>query len=150
MEKIVVGIDGSESSTDALRFAVKEAEAHDATVYAVHAWMMPVLPAEPGIGPPPVDYPGFMDEVREAAEELVGRVVDEVVEETGTKVRVEKVTAEGPAEAVLLDAAKGADLLVVGTHGRGGLAKFLLGSVSEDISEHASCPVIVHRGESGD
>jgi nucleotide-binding universal stress UspA family protein len=150
MEKIVAGVDGTESSTGALRYAVKEAEAQGGTVYAVHAWMVPVLPAEPGIGPPPIDYPGFVEEVREAAQELVARVVDEVVAGTGTSVRIEQVVAEGPAESVLLDAAKGADLLVVGTHGRGGLAKFLLGSVSDDISEHAPCPVVVYRGESDD
>ena len=63
-----------------------------------------------------------------------------------SKARVRQVVAEGNTAEVLLDAAEGADLLVVGSRGHGGFARALLGSVSQHCTHHAHCPVVVTRG----
>jgi nucleotide-binding universal stress UspA family protein len=146
MEKIVVGIDGSEQSKDALRFAVEEAEVHGARVLAVHAWMVPIPPVEPELVAPPIDYPALVKELQEAAERLLDGVVDEVLGK-GNVVRVDRVAVEGPAPSALLDAAADADLIVVGSRGHGGFAKLLLGSVSEQVARHAPCPALIYRNK---
>jgi nucleotide-binding universal stress UspA family protein len=145
MEKIVVGVDGSEQSKDALRFALEEGELRDATVVAVHAWTLPVAPVDETLVPTPVDYPALFQELQEAADGLLESVVEEVTGAEGTGVRVERVAVEGPPAAVLLDAAADAGLIVVGSSGHGGFAKLLLGSVSEHVARHAPCPVLIHR-----
>jgi nucleotide-binding universal stress UspA family protein len=146
--KIVVGIDGSEPSEDALRWAVEEGRVHGALVVAVHAWEPPVLPAD--VEPVPArDYVGILAEVQEAAERLVEESVRKVAgAEAGA--RVDAVAVEGRAAEVLVDAAADADLLVVGSRGLGGFLGLLLGSVSQQCVNHAPCPVLVHRRPRGD
>jgi nucleotide-binding universal stress UspA family protein len=143
MAKIVVGIDGSDASKDALRWAVEEARLRRAAVVAVHAWQVP--PPVPSLGPAPgVDVVDVVPPLEEGAEELVQSVVAEVVGDA-PDVEVEAVVREGPAPAVLIDAASGADLLVVGSRGHGGFVALLLGSVSQQVATHAPCPVLIHR-----
>jgi nucleotide-binding universal stress UspA family protein len=145
--RIVVGIDGSALGRAALAWARDEARVHEATLVAVHAWtFVPPPPiAEPGMVPlPPPDLVGELEGEREAAQ----AVLDEAVAELdGSGVRVEERLAEGPAGDALVAAAADADLLVVGSHGRGGLAAALLGSVSQHVVKHAPCPVVIVRGE---
>jgi nucleotide-binding universal stress UspA family protein len=143
MEKIVVGIDGSEESRNALRFAVEEGEAHGARVVALHAWEAPVAAVDPSLTAPPVDYPALLVEVREAAERFAETFVEEAVGDK--RDRVEPLAVEGSAAAALLDAAEDADLVVVGSRGHGGFARLVLGSVSEQVAHHAPCPVVIHR-----
>jgi nucleotide-binding universal stress UspA family protein len=142
MAKIVVGIDGSEQSRDALRWALEEARLRSAEIVAVHAWAPPPTMPEPG------PAPGFelvtvLPQVREAGEQLVRGVVEEVA--SGLQVTVEPVAVEGPPVAALVDAAKDADLLVVGSRGHGGFAALLVGSVSQALAHHAPCPLVIHR-----
>jgi nucleotide-binding universal stress UspA family protein len=144
MDRIVVGIDGSEQSKGALRYAVEEGRVHGAPVVAVLAWDAPVPPADATIAPP-VDFPALLAEAQAEAEGLLEDVVAEVVGADADGVRVERRAIEGPPAAVLLDAAGVADLLVVGSRGRGGFARLLLGSVSEQVAHHAPCPVLIHR-----
>ena len=141
MKRIVVGVDGSEPSAAALRWAVDEGRVRDAEVEAVHAWSYPPMTSITGFVPPP----SFTDkDLAEEARAVVERMC-EAVEGRGTRV-VPKVV-HGPAAAALLNVAEGADLLVVGSRGRGGFAGLLLGSVSQQVAQHAPCPVVIVRGK---
>jgi len=142
---IVVGVDGSEASHEALRFAVAEARLRDARVVAVHVWtFIPPTPiGDPGMMPMPAgDYPGQLEAERAAAEaELEGALAAAFPE--GTPGEVEARLAEGDAAEALVDEAEGAELLVVGSRGRSGIASVLLGSVSRHVVSHAPRPVVV-------
>jgi nucleotide-binding universal stress UspA family protein len=137
-QRIVVGVDGSESSKQALRWAIRQAELTGGSVEAVTAWH---VPSAYGLAPVPVD----------AAEDFEGdakRVLTEALAEVSglaPEVPVEPLIAEGHAATVLLEAARGADLLVVGSRGHGGFASALVGSVSLYCVLHAHCPVLVLR-----
>ncbi len=143
MEKIVVGMDGSEASKDALRWAVEDARVRGAEVIALHAYEepMPVLDAAPAT---PLDLPGLVTEFYEGALKFVTDVVNDVVGNAVTVDVAPIAVEEEPAKA-LLDAARDADLLVVGSHGHG-LSGLLLGSVSLECAQHAACPVLIYRG----
>lgn len=134
--RIVVGIDGSQSSHAALETALREARCLDATVEAVLAHQTH-LPSY-GIGPMVIPMPSS-GELQAAAE----RSLAEVVAAHPTDVRVEQIVVDGPAARSLLDVAEGADLLVVGSRGRGGFVGLLLGSTSQHVVTHAPCPVLV-------
>jgi nucleotide-binding universal stress UspA family protein len=135
MERIVVGIDGSETAAAALAFAMSEARLHDAELEVIISW------TEPYVGPTMVavaDPTVFAD----AAARTLGRALD-AVDAAAWPVKVSGRVVRGSAAAALVDAAKGADLLVVGSRGRGGFVGLLLGSVSQQVVHHAPCPVVV-------
>jgi nucleotide-binding universal stress UspA family protein len=142
---MVVGVDGSEPSRSAARWAVEEARLRGARLVAVHAWSyMPSLPVDSL--DPMLASPDFGEALGRDAE----RFVDEEVERLRADapgVEIEARAVEGPAAAVLGDVAKGADLLVLGTRGHGGFSGLLLGSVSQQVSHHAPCPLVLvpHR-----
>jgi len=136
--RIVVGVDGSEPSKAALRWAIEEARLRGAPVLAVHAWLMQ-FGAGPGFVVPAVEP----NDVQREAESML----DAAIAEVGTEgLDVDRVAVEGVAARVLIEAAEGADLLVVGSRGHGGFAGLLLGSVSQQCAHHAPCPVVVVRG----
>src|SRR3972149_5670850 len=124
MGTIVVGVDGSKSSQEALRFALDEARLRGASVKAIFAWVLPFAGnASMGL------IPSVLAAFRAEAEQLLG----EAVTETGgaSDVSIERIVVEGPAGKSLIEAAKGAELLVVGSRGRGGFTGLLLGSVCQ-------------------
>lgn len=135
--RIVVGLDGSPSSYAALRWAVRQAELVGGVVDAVtgcefpslYGWSAPVVP-------PDLDLDVAHRRLAEELDEVLGR--DRAVE-----VRPRVVHAD-PTEA-LIDAAQGAEALVVGSRGRGTFARALLGSVSHRCAMHAPCPVVIVR-----
>jgi nucleotide-binding universal stress UspA family protein len=136
MGRIVVGIDGSPGSREALRFALEEARLRGSSITAVFAWSLPLAVDAPG---------GLMPELvadfqAEATEELQA-VVAEAGDLAGAP--VEQVVVEGAPAKRLLEAAKDAELLVVGSRGRGGFTGLLLGSVSQQCAHHAPCPVVI-------
>ena len=141
--RIVVGVDGSEHSMRALRWALEEASFRKARLEAVTVWHY-TSTGDTGYGGfPPVD-PGQL-------EEGARRVLEDALEQVGADASpcpVEPIVVEGGAAPALLATAKGADLLVVGTRGRGGFRGLLLGSVSSQCVHHAPCPVVVvpHEG----
>ncbi len=142
---IVVGVDGSAPSKAALRFAVEEARLRDARVLAVHAWLYvpAVSMGEPGLlAMPSGDLPGQLDAERHVAEAGLRAAVEEAFEEKPS-VEVDERLVEGDAGEVLVAEASEADLIVVGSRGRGELASALLGSVSSHVVHHAGCPVVV-------
>ncbi|MFE7589824.1 universal stress protein [Kitasatospora sp. NPDC057512] len=139
--RIVVGVDGSEPSDRALRWAVRQAELTGAAVVAVIAWEYPTYHGARGWFPP-----GITDEAELAgrARQEVDRAVRRAVgEEPPVEVRTE--ARYGTPAGALVEAARGADLLVVGSRGLGGFAGMLLGSVAQHCTRHAGVPVVVVR-----
>ncbi len=146
METIIVGVDGSECSLAALRFAVAEARLREARLRVVHAWATPPVStyheAEHAIR---TDFDGMHD----AAQALLDEVVDKALGDDSGIV-VEKAVVEGPPAAALVDAARDAALLVVGSRGLGGFKALLLGSVGQQCAHHAPCPVVIVRDAPGE
>ncbi|WP_412751621.1 universal stress protein [Krasilnikovia sp. M28-CT-15] len=137
MPRIVVGVDGSATSRKALRWALGQAIAIGGLVEAVIAWE---VPDSFGVGPTVRD-----------GEDLAGtahqRLADAISEVSAAfaGIPVQRQVLRGHPAEVILDRAKDADLLVVGSHGHGGFAGALLGSVSQSCVHHATCPVVVVR-----
>jgi len=142
METIVVGVDGSECARDALVRAAKEAALRGARLQVVCAWEIPPAVYAGGLAPA-IDQ-ATLDGFRENAEAVVREAVAEV-ERVQPSVPCEGEALEGQPAEVLLDQARDASLIVVGTRGRGGFASLLLGSVSQQVVHHAPCPVLVVR-----
>jgi len=136
---VVVGVDGSASAQEALRWAVEDARRRGCRVDVVSAWHpdFGLL-----IGPLPADVGRQLSpQGLRAARQTV---LDEAV--AGIEgVEVRGVLVEGDPRTVLTKASVGAELLVVGNRGHGTVAEAVLGSVSSYCVHHASCPVVVIR-----
>jgi len=140
--RIVVGVDGSQAAREALAWAVRQAELTGASIDAVIAWHNPVV-----IGGMPYGPLAVLEESdfgRFAAITLDNSIRAVVGADSAVSLR--PVIQEGNAAQVLVDAADGADLLVVGSRGHGGFAEALLGSISQHCVHHARCPVVIIRG----
>ena len=140
MSRIVVGVDGSEHSLVALRWALREATFRQATVDAVYAWHAPAWFMAEGFTRS--EFTAFGRELEEQA----GSILRALVQQVATpflQVRIEEIVVNDRPAKALLDIAGGADLLVVGSRGRGGFKGLLLGSVSAQCVAHAPCPVVV-------
>ncbi|MEV6881412.1 MULTISPECIES: universal stress protein [unclassified Streptomyces] len=142
---VVVGVDGSDSSKRAVRWAVRQAEATGGAVEAVTAWEVPQFHGALGWLPPSSGDEAALE--ARARQELIRTVEEAVGPQPPVEVRAE--ARYGTPAGVLLKAAQGASLLVVGSRGRGGFAGLLLGSVAQHCVQHAPCPVLVVRGEDG-
>jgi nucleotide-binding universal stress UspA family protein len=142
-KRIIVGVDGSDGSRSALHWAFAEAAVWDAELDVVHAWDLPFATVPPLTN---LAYHADVAAVERAAAALLDIEVATVPVRPGASPqRVEKVTVRDSATSALLQTSKGADLLVVGSRGRGGFADLLLGSVGNHCVHHASCPVAVVR-----
>jgi len=138
--RIVVGVDGSAHARQALRFALSEAALRGARVDVVGSWAVPPLAAT-GVGLVPA-FDLLRTELGDSTREvLAGELADAADAAAG--VEVEQHVAQGDAAGALVEAAAGADLLVVGSRGRGGVTGTVLGSVSRACLHHAPCPVAV-------
>jgi nucleotide-binding universal stress UspA family protein len=134
--RIVVGVDGSEQAGSAVRWAVDEADRSKAELVVLHAWEYPYRFANTGAGRgaelAAVDAAILVEQAVAAARARgLANVVEQLV--------------EGGAVQALLDASVNADLVVVGSRGRGGFKSMLLGSVARATAGHAACPVVVVR-----
>ncbi|MER6629901.1 universal stress protein [Streptomyces sp. NPDC000987] len=139
-QRIVVGVDGSDSSRSALRWAARQAVLTGAELRPVQAWRLP-----PTYGMPTdysdADFEGHAREnLRRTVQDVLGEYPD---------LNVVPQVVEGHPATVLIEAARSADLLVVGSHGHGTFAGTLLGSVSQHCVHHATCPVLVVRAHDG-
>jgi nucleotide-binding universal stress UspA family protein len=142
MSFVVVGVDGSEHGEAALEFAAEEAALRSAELRVVCAWELPALEF-PVDGAMSADVlPGLLRSIGDEADGICQAAVARV-RELQPSVSCEPRVVEGHAGSVLLDEARGATLLVVGSRGRGELAGMLLGSVSHQVLHHAPCPVTV-------
>ena len=138
MQKIVVGVDNSPGARRALEWALDEAALRDATVVAVHAWQLPYVLSTPlGVVSVPVD-----DDATAEAEAELAAVIDEVAA-AHPATPVERQVVLGSPAAALIEEGADAQLIVVGSRGRGGFAGLLLGSVSHQLAHHAPCPVVI-------
>lgn len=138
--KIVAGIDGSDSSVLALRWAAHYAAVLGARLEVVMAWEYPPSFGWSAIAP---DW-NPADDVKEVLAETARAVFGEQA-----PANVQFESGQGGAAKVLLDACEGATMLVVGSRGHGGFAGLLLGSVSSNVAEHAPCPVLIVHGTQG-
>ena len=136
-KRIVVGIDGSAQSVGAAAWAMRQAELTGSTIHAVTTWHSPNTFGYP------MPIPEGFDLAAEATKVIDGAVGRLRAENPAVEIRT--AVEEGHAAQVLVEASKGADLLVVGSRGHGELAGMLLGSVSEHCVAHAHCPVLVFR-----
>jgi nucleotide-binding universal stress UspA family protein len=133
MQKIVVGVSGSEHSKAALRWAIEDARARGAEVVALHSYdvEVPVPDAAPG---PPIDIPALVTEIHEGAQRFVSEVVEEVAgRHPSVDVAPMAFEDETPLHA-LTEASRDADLLVVGE-----------GLMSLELARVAACPVVIYR-----
>lgn len=133
---IVVGLDGSQQSKDALRWAVRQAKKQGTTVRAIAAWHHPVQFGYPRVFPD--------RELEEQAQKWLDDAVADVAKDE-PDCEVATVIERGHPPRVLLDASDQAEMLVLGHRGRGGVAGMLLGSVVLQCVQHANCPVVVIR-----
>jgi nucleotide-binding universal stress UspA family protein len=138
--RIVVGVDSSHGSKAALRWALTQARLTGTTVEAVTAWQHPTMY---GYSYGAIPFPSAGDSIAAIAEKALAETVADALGTQDEPVDVRTTVAEGPAAHVLLKAAAGAELLVVGSRGHGAFAGMLLGSVSQHCAHHAPCPVVV-------
>lgn len=136
MGTIVVGVDGSVGSGKSLDWAIGEARLRNDRLVLVHAWHVPASVAAGGAGLPISTWSVIEDAARDILHAAAERA-------RAAGANVEEALVQDRAAPALLKLAEEADLLVVGTRGRGGFAGLLLGSVSQEVAHHAPCPVVV-------
>ncbi len=145
MNRILVGVDASPPSVKALERAAEEARLRGATLEVVHAFNPPdqttAFPVVPEKGSDRAD----LEAERKKANDKLGRWLDESEVDLSDLDVEWSVLANNRATEVLIDRSKDADLVVVGSRGRGGFRGLLLGSTSEQVTRHARCPVLVVR-----
>jgi nucleotide-binding universal stress UspA family protein len=132
--RVVVGIDGSTGSDKALLWAAAQAQRTGAILEVVGAWS---IPAAAGYTPGVV-FEEFEKAVEDVSDQAVTRAT-----ELYPDLEVQQRIVESPAAPALVEASEGAELLVVGSRGRGGFRELLLGSVSQYCAHHADCPVVI-------
>jgi nucleotide-binding universal stress UspA family protein len=145
MTRVLVGVDASPPSVEALRRAVDEAKWRNAKLEVLYAFEPPehvtAFPVPPDKGADAIDPEAARDE----ANERLGAWLKEIdVDLSGLDVEWTVVPDKKPSRA-LVERSSDADLVVVGSRGRGGFAGLRLGSVSEQVTRHARCPVLVVR-----
>ncbi len=139
MHKIVVGVDGSPGSLHALEWAYSEALSTGAELTAVHGFIYPYHETRTSAGEPRNQMQlDATDELKSSLESLGPRLT------AGPVLVHARLVERSPAEA-LLEESQDADLVVVGSHGRGALRAALLGSVSRTVAQHTHCPVAIIR-----
>ncbi len=137
---VVVGVDGSATSADALQYAAEEAERRNAELVVVHAWLRPVSSGAGDMLPLVYDPSSLEEEGRTVLNEALAGTVKH---HPGLDPRAELL--HGAAGELLAERSRQAQLLAVGARGRGAFAGLLLGSVSQYVIHHAACPVLVVR-----
>lgn len=131
---IVVGVDGSPSANAATEWAAQEAELRHAKLDLVHAWNYPNL-----------GYGGYVA-VLEDFEKDAGAVLEQVAEEVRKAhpdLELQSTLVQGPTAQSIIEKAKQADMVVVGSRGKGGFTGLLLGSVGQQLVHHCPAPVVI-------
>jgi nucleotide-binding universal stress UspA family protein len=131
--RIIVGVDGSDSSLAALSYAAQLAAALDTPLEAITTWDYPVMLDAyypPGWSP------------QEDAEKLLASAVDQAFHGALPR-RFAQTVIQGPPARVMIEQSAQASMLVLGSRGHGGFTGLLLGSVSAACAEHAQCPVLI-------
>jgi nucleotide-binding universal stress UspA family protein len=139
IQRIVVGLDGSEASRVALRWALAEAALHGAHLEALHAWRAPMLFIPHAYSPDLIEM-GRMDD---AALDFIERELDAVGADADCGVVIERHEVEAFPAHALIEASGHAQLVVVGRHGQGGFPRDVIGPKAVQVAHHAVCPVSV-------
>ncbi|MCZ2849746.1 universal stress protein [Modestobacter sp. VKM Ac-2978] len=134
---IVVGVDGSPSSTQALRWALSQAALTSGEVHAVSVWHLPTTAGWETV----LDAVDWAGNARLALDTAMAAAAADGASQ------VHRHVVEGHPARALVEAAADADLLVVGNRGRGAFSGMLLGSVGLHVLAHAPCPVVVVHGD---
>ena len=134
--KVIVGVDGSPQSIEALRYAAPLSKALGHELQAFASWL-PRIALE--------DYTPEWNPEADARAALDAAITEAFGEDVPD--HLEREVVMGPAAPTLIEASKEAAMLVMGTRGRGGFKGLLLGSVSSSLAAHAHCPVLIHHGE---
>jgi nucleotide-binding universal stress UspA family protein len=140
MKMIVVGVDGSEGGAAALEFAAEEAAFRGARLRIVSAWEVPVAAYGGGFAPP-LD-PATWDALRLRSQQVADDAFA-AVKKLQPSLEAEALAVKGQPADVLREQGADAALIVVGRRGLGGFKSLLLGSVSQQVVHHATCPVVV-------
>ncbi len=135
---IVVGVDGSEPSARALRWAVEQARSRSQPLLVVACWTFP-----PMLGPAPYQPPISGEELERAADHVIDETVAAAGLDPASGIEWRRAAVAGSPAQVLTEISADADLVVVGSRGRGGFKGLLLGSVSHQLAAHAACPVVI-------
>ncbi|WP_017601485.1 universal stress protein [Nocardiopsis lucentensis] len=143
LNRVVVGVDGSANSHRALRLAVDLAKEDDGEVVVVNSWEV-AFPYDP-VSLAAAGYQLQDDVLDQKSQELVAEALADVLDEQreDTEVRVSVVRTQSNPVDALIEAARGADAIVVGSRGRGSVRGLLLGSVSQGLLHHSPVPVVV-------
>ena len=157
IERIVVGIDGTDQPSCALKRAISENDLWGARLTAVSAVPIAAGPSVMAWTPTGVDHSALLTQVRQGMDAAIDAALDgrdvHVSRHAldGRDVHVSRHALDGSAASLLIEFSTAVDLVVVGTRGRGGLAGVLLGSTSQTVLHHSTCPVMVvpsaHLGE---
>ncbi|HET6146268.1 MAG TPA: universal stress protein [Polyangia bacterium] len=140
VKSILVPTDFSDASAEALATAIAFARAFSARVTLIHVFVEPTY-----VLPPPVEMATFPFDISEIMAKVQTSLDAERqrVEKAGIQVEAETITGRAAPEIVAYAKKIGADLIVMGTHGRSGFQHALLGSVAERVVHHSPCPVLV-------
>ena len=144
-KKIMLAIDGSETSNSALEEVIKIIKDQDAQLKIVH-----VVDGASVYGGPGFDYASFLDVLREEGRVILSKAVQLIESQVPIKVEIlllELRPMQGRVSEAIVEAAQTwqADLLMIGTHGRKGFSRFFLGSVAEHVMRTATMPVLLIR-----
>jgi len=137
--RVVVGVDGSPRSEEALRYGAAVAKWQNWTLHIVHTWHVNYP-----IGPLAMDFRDIAREAQDAATRTMRDAEKDVLGDDAS-LDIRRSLEEGPAAKILIDASEGADLLIVGSRGRGSFSSLALGSVGQACVHHAHCPVLIVR-----
>ncbi len=142
--RIVVGVEGSGGARAALQFAIEEAHHRSACVDVVTAYLPTYVPVAVEMGFAPLDPIDLIAEVQKLQDDVVSAAKEHC---NTDGIEITQRLLKGRAPQTLIEASEGADMLVVGNRGRGGFRGLLLGSVSHQIAQHATCPVVIVRAD---
>jgi nucleotide-binding universal stress UspA family protein len=144
--KIVVGIDGSEESINAADYAIAIANKYNAELIAINVLTSDIGYAysSPGVESPPLTIKEIILLAEDEAKIWFDKIKDKA-DKSGIRFKSETIMAKGSAASTMLDYAEeqNIDLIVVGTRGRSGIKKMLLGSIASELVTYAACPVLV-------
>ncbi len=138
---IIVGVEGSGGAKEALRWAIKEARIRGSKIKVITAYAKTFVETSSELSYAPMETLDLKEQIEVMQKEVVDSVVSSIPADEVPEIKCELL--KGRAADTLIQAAEGADMLVVGTRGRGGFKGLLLGSVSNQIVQHCKCPVVV-------
>ena len=142
---VIVGVDGSSASKVAVDWAARDAALRGTALKLVHVLAPPAVMAFPEVPMPP-GYLQWQEEEGRTLLDAALKTVEEAIK--GARVEVTTEMVAGPSVPVLADLSTGAQMVVVGSRGRGAFARGLLGSISTGLAHHAKCPVaIIHDAD---